>query len=687
MSRWIAPRRCAVIRGMVGLICLAMLLSACAAPLQIFGQSQPTPTSIYAPTEVPYQTATPVPTLPVPSTYKQSPNLDVLVRDSQLPSVAQRLPEHPKVVRPVERVGQYGGTWRMVIQATADTAQFIRTVAYEPLVRWSSDWSGIEPNLVESYSFNSNRTEFTFILRRGLHWSDGELFTTRDIRFWYEDILLNPQLTPSIPNWLVTRNEVVKFEFVDELTFKVHFLTPNGLFLEQLATPDALMITAFPAHYAQKFHQKYLTPEDLSSQLQRGGFASWTEMFSKTVGIHPLDEANFTDPDRPRLTAWISRNAYNPGAGTVIWSRNPYYWKVDPEGNQLPYINTVYFKIIHNTEDVINLTLDNQVDMQNLGALGIDVAAMLQGETSSSQPAAQYKTFKLLQSQNNVMAIHLNLTHPNRVKREMFQKKDFRIGLSYAINRQEILDLLFNGGGKPWQAAPPEGSPFYDPLMATQYTNFNRDEADRYLDKAGFQKDQLGHRLGPDGQPISFTVEVLENEPLQIAMLNMISRYLADVGINMQPKIDPLPVFMAIVQANKHDAAVWSGGGIYFSDVLLRPSDYVANSADAYWAVGWANWYTNRVSGGGEQPDEPALLGLGMYDRILAAQSPKEQIRLMKSTLQIARENFWNIGIALGPDRYGVIRENFHNVPAEMPAAWIYPDPAPTNPEQYFINP
>ena len=673
------PRfRLAVIRGIAGVICLSVLLCACVEPASLFMQAESTPTR--APVPTPYKTAIPAPTLPLPARFEESPDLAALVHTNQLPPVSKRLPEHPKVVRLVEREGRYGGLWRMVIQSYSDTAQFIRTVSYEPLVRWTSDWSGIEANLVERYSVNRNATEYTFTLRRGLRWSDGEPFTTKDIRFWYEDVLLNAQLTPVIPAWLKARGETAKFVFVDDVTFKVRFLAANSLFLQQLATPDALMITAFPVHYASKFHAKYAKIDELDSLVQEGGYSSWVDLFMRRVGVNALDGGNFSDPARPRLSAWVITSQYETGETGITWKRNPYYWKVDPNGKQLPYIGDVVFIVADNMDKVINQAVDSIPDMQDLSELGTEASA-----TFLDHPNGGYKTYRLQDSTNNIMVINLNLTHPDLEMRQIFQNQNFRIALSYAINRPEILNLLFNGKGTPWQASPRPDSLFYDPLMGRQYTEYSPQKANEYLDKAGLPTDEMGHRLGLDGLPISFSVDVLENKPLQIATLNLVSKHLSEVGINLQPKIEPLPVFLATVRSNKHDAAAWDGGGTNLADVLLKPVNYLPTSADSLWAIGWANWY-NQAAVGAIEPEDEMMQALGMYDQVNLTLSTSEQIRLMRRSLQMAQVSFWTIGIALGPDQYGIVRNSFHNVPAEMPASWIYPNPAPTNPEQYFVE-
>jgi peptide/nickel transport system substrate-binding protein len=165
----------------------------------------------------------------------------------------------------------------------------------------------------------------------------------------------------------------------------------------------------------------------------------------------------------------------------------------------------------------------------------------------------------------------------------------------------------------------------------------------------------------------------------------MIAKYWSEVGIDLQIKVEPYPLYLASVRTNQHDAVARSGGATLFYDVLLNPSDYLPSSEETYWAVTWAQWF-NRVPGYENQlPDPTARKSFEMYDRIRSVREPQEQIRLMKGALIVSRESFWTIGIAQGPQPYGIRRATFRNVPASMPSAWLFPDPAPTNPEQYFV--
>lgn len=663
-------------------LCLAVLATACGSP--VFSGFEARPTSTNAP--VPYTptpamiTATPAPTLPLPQSYQEAPSLKSQVERQQLPPVNERLPENPKVVRVVEETGLYGGEWNMTIQSAADEYQFVRTVAYEPLLRWTNDWSNVEPNLVESYSVNKNSTEFTFTLRKGIRWSDGEPFTTKDIRFWYEDILRNTSLTPITPYWLKTGGRMAEFNFIDDYTFTVKFASSNSLFLRRLATPDSLAMISFPAHYAKRFHSRYSTSDVLTGLIFGGKYKSWAEMYISKVGVTGLDNGSFVDPARPRLSAWVLKTPYSSESSEIIWERNPYYWKVDAEGNQLPYIDTVVFHSVSSIDDTIMYTLDGQIDMQSLGPVGEEVLTRLGGRDDF------YRFYRLEDASNNVMVFNFNLAHPDPAKRKLFQTRDFRIALSLAINRQEIIDQVLGGQGEPWQAAPRADSVFYSEEMAHQFTEYDIDRANDLLDKANFVRDTLGRRLDHEGMPISFVVYVPDSEPEQIAILNLIAREWSRLGINVTPKAVSLPIFLATVRSNLHDAAVWRGGSTFFDDVMLDPSNYVPVSENTLWAVNWSNWY-NKVEGYENIfPSESVRYSMMMYDRIRATTNISEQMRLMKAVLLMSTENFWNIGIALGPERYGVVQKDFHNVPTMMPSAWMFPDPGPANPEQFFIS-
>ncbi|HPC77566.1 MAG TPA: ABC transporter substrate-binding protein, partial [bacterium] len=129
--------------------------------------------------------------------FNEAPALAELVKQGKLPSVEKRLPEDPLVVVPYEEIGQYGGTLRGEAHLGMGDKTGWWRMAHEPLVYWDCAHRKIHPNLAKSWKVSDNGKTFTFYIRKGLKWSDGQPFTADDIMFYYEDILLNKELTPT----------------------------------------------------------------------------------------------------------------------------------------------------------------------------------------------------------------------------------------------------------------------------------------------------------------------------------------------------------------------------------------------------------------------------------------------------------------------------------------------------------
>src|SRR5262245_47601055 len=141
-----------------------------------------------------------------PSKFNEAPSLAELVKQGKLPAIEQRLPENPLVVQPIESAGQYGGTWRGAFTGVADFHAYGRNV-YESMLRWPRDpHQQILPGLAEKWEFSADNKQLTLTLRKGLKWSDGEPFTVDDILFWWNDIALDKNLTPSPPSEWVINN-------------------------------------------------------------------------------------------------------------------------------------------------------------------------------------------------------------------------------------------------------------------------------------------------------------------------------------------------------------------------------------------------------------------------------------------------------------------------------------------------
>ena len=243
----------------------------------------------------------------------------------------ENLPETPLVITPTDRPGQQGGTWNHALVGGGSLSMLVRYQGYEPMIRFNPEWTGIEPNVAESVEANDNSTAYTFHLRKGHRWSDGEPFTTEDIRFWYEDIFSNAEVALNTGQsfWQAGGAPGV-IEIIDETTFKVSFKAPNGFFLQQLAWANQDQLTRCPAHYLKQFHKTYNPDADALAKAR--GMESWIGLFQQENGLDQ-DNVFFTNSKRPTLNAWMFTKAPGEDTERAVAVRNPYYFKVDTAGH------------------------------------------------------------------------------------------------------------------------------------------------------------------------------------------------------------------------------------------------------------------------------------------------------------------------------------------------------------------
>jgi ABC-type transport system substrate-binding protein len=170
--------------------------------------------------------------------YNESPLFADMVAAGELPAVEERLPDDPLITPVADDIGQYGGVIRRGFLGPSDHNNYTRVV-YDALVRHAPDGSEVIPHIASGWSSNDDFTEWTVELRPGAKWSDGAPFTADDIMFWYNDILLNEELVPSVPVWMQNADgSTATVEKVDDYTVKWTYAEPNTAFLLALANQD-----------------------------------------------------------------------------------------------------------------------------------------------------------------------------------------------------------------------------------------------------------------------------------------------------------------------------------------------------------------------------------------------------------------------------------------------------------------
>jgi peptide/nickel transport system substrate-binding protein len=615
---------------------------------------------------------------------KEAPDLAALVRRGKLPPVAERLPATPMVVTPVERPGVYGGEWRSALTGNAEAAYVYTFTAYEHLVRWAPDYRGaagnaeVEPNVAERFEASEDGTTYTFWLRKGMRWSDGKLFTADDVVFAVEDALLDKDISPEGTPLLATPDgRPAKVEKVDAHTVRIVFPGPSGLFLQQLAGPNGFVLNKYPKHYLAQFHKKYNA--DADELAKDAGQKDWIAMFGSKATPWSFGD----NPDLPTLGAWKLTTPFGK-ATRVRLDRNPYYWKVDTNGSQLPYIDRVVFDIVSDTETMLLRAAGGEIDLE-VGPDTRFTSLSNKPILARSREKGDYRFLEAADSRMNAMILYLNLTHADPVKREIFSQRDFRVGLSHAIDRAELIKATMQRQGEPYQVAPLPESPFYDEEFATQYLDYDVAQANAHLDKAGYaRKDATGRRLGPDGRPIEIVLEYVPEFRAEWAdMLQLVRGYWEEVGIKLVLEPQDRTLYQERLDASKHDATVWHGdGGL---EIPLFPGSYFPMSAGSIFANAWGEWYTSHGQAG-ERPPAPVRRQMELYDKVGGTTDEQQQSAYLKEIIAIAKDQFYVIGTVRETQKYFLVRNNFHNVPEPMLESWLYPTPGPTQPCQYFIE-
>jgi peptide/nickel transport system substrate-binding protein len=621
------------------------------------------------------------------NTSHEAPQFTQLVSEGKLPPLAERIPKAPRVITPFEKAGVYGGDWRLA-QVGGHLTHMHRYQYYENLVCWTPGWGGIEPNVAESYEVSPDSREYTFHLREGMKWSDGDPFDVEDVAFWFEDVLSNRQLTPSPDVRYRQGQELMKFEAIDKYTFKFTFPGPNGLFLQQLAQVGNLNKQYVPKHYYSQYHIKY--NPDADAQAKAAGYADWVAWFTAKGGTAEVDDVVYQNGDRPVINAWMWE--IPPGVGSAsqaIAVRNPYYWKVDTDGNQLPYIDRLVYDLLQDVEVLILKVLNGEIDwMDQYFALPNNKAIIYE-----NQEKGGYHLFSTTPTEPNVAIIQFNLNHPDPVQRALFSNKDFRIGVSHAINRQEVIDIIYSGQGTPAQAAPRPGTEFYNERLAKQYIEYDVNAANAALDRAGLTgRDSAGFRLRPDGKRVAFTFELDVGRTEFVEMVQLLQQYLKAVGIDAQVRTMDRSLWEIRVRQNwEFDATIHRFGGGVGQAVLIDPRYYFPFNGNSVYAPSWQVYYNNPTGVGARmKPEEPPAQvkeSMELYNRIKQTGDTEEQVRLMQQILEIAADQFYTIGILWDADGYGIVKNNFKNAPPVMPFSWEYPHPGPENPSQFYFDP
>lgn len=620
-------------------------------------------------------------------TYSEAPQLHDLVAAGKLPPVEQRLPKEPGVVTPAEHVGVYGGSFDDET-AGGGSPDDTRGFGYEPLVRWSPDGQKVIPGVAKSWDISDDGKTYTFHLRDGMKWSDGQPFTSADILFWWDHVENNPKIMTSGPrNIFIVNGEKATVKAPDPETVTFSWSKPNGLFLLTLATPYGQRTVQFAEHYMKHFDIDE-DPDNVKKLMAATNETDYTKWWHDHVGTYG-DPAQYADPARPSIQPWIATDSFL-GKDRFTFVRNPYYFAVDTSCQQLPYIDQHTWTVGSDPQVNVLNAIQGKV---SLSSSYISIPAN-KSVFFDNQQAGNYHLVDAKSCDYNTTVLAFSVTDLDPVKAQVFANKDFRIGVSEAINRQEIIDTVYLGQGQPYQPAPRPESPFYNEKWATQYTQFDPKDAEAHLDKI-IPKNADGVRVGPDGKPFSFHVLIdTEFRPDTGDTFQLIAKTWKQVGLDARLDFVSDDTWNNRDTDPKNDAAVWVGENGCGQLPLLNLNSWVNDYSG--WSLGnwdgWAAWDKRRLDPNAKLPDgvtpvEPPKGVQRMYEirGLIPTATGDQQAALMKEFGDLAADNFLEIGLALPGGFYRAVRNDLHNA-SPLIEGWFYPGPAPSNFAQYYVQ-
>ena len=565
-------------------------------------------------------------------------------------------PAEPRVLTDIPEIGKRGGDLRMLVSRTRDT-RLLYVYGNARLVGYNLDLA-FEPDILADFSVEEGRI-FTLRLREGHRWSDGEPFTTEDLRFYWEDVATNEELSPVGPPIRLLVDEVPpEVEVIDELTIRYTWPSPNPFFLAEIAAASPTFIYR-PAHYLKQFHADYVDADELARLVRADNARDWEQLY------HRRDRMNqFDNIDLPTLQPW--RLVTPSPAERFIAVRNDHFHRVDENGEQLPYIDRFILDVVDSRLVPIK-TGAGDADLQSRGLAFRDYTFLRESEDRSGLVPHLWR-----QARGAHLALYPNLNAADPEWRELFRDVRFREALSIAIDREALSQFLYFGLATPANNTILEESPLYAPEIADACLGHDTARANALLDEMGLdRRDGRGVRLLPDGRPLELVVETAGEDSEQVDVLELVASDFAQVGFVIHTRPSEREVLRNRIFSGEALMTIWFGleNGVPTADT--SPEEFVpVNQYDQpQWPM-WGQYYQTKGEAG-QPPDDPvAQRLLELFDDWRVATEREEREAVWREILERYAPQCYTIGLVANVLQPVAVRKTLRNVPEEAIYNW-----------------
>ncbi|MBQ0823505.1 ABC transporter substrate-binding protein [Microvirga sp. HBU67558] len=584
--------------------------------------------------------------------FKDAPFFAEQVKDKKLPPLAERLPKTPIVV---DAAGQYGGDMVTLVPRPRDI-RYISTYTYTRLVGYDRTLH-LKPDLLEKYENEDDRV-FTFTLRAGHRWSDGSPFTAEDFRYYWEDVAQNADLSPAgPPEFMLVDGKPPRFEVLDERTVRFTWDKPNPRFLPQLAgSLDPGIYRA--STYLKQFHAKYADKAALDDKAKQQKLKSWAALHNRMD-----DMKEQTNPALPTLMPWRVMNA--APANRFIFERNPYYHRVDHQGQQLPYVDRLIMDVSAPGLFAAKANA-GELDLLFRGLSMSDIPVLKEGEKAKG-----YTTLLWPYARGTELALYPNLNTVDPVWRQLNRDIRFRRALSLGIDRRTLNNALLFGLGTEGNNTIVAESPLFSAELRTENAGYDPREASRLLDEIGLTKrNGAGIRLLPDGRELEIIVETDGESSLVVDGLTLIGEFWREIGVRLFVKPQDRTVLRNRSYAGLTVMVAAPGLDNAIPTAIMPPTELAPMRQDNYT---WPKWGQHVETKGknGEQVDIPeAQRLLDLYTTWMNTGNRTVQRDVWTEMLRNHAENQWSIGTISGALQPIVVRNGLQGLPAKALYSW-----------------
>jgi peptide/nickel transport system substrate-binding protein len=626
----------------------------------------------------------------IPTSFKEAPQLAELVKQGKLPPVAQRLPAEPMVLKPLDSVGRYGGIWHRAFIGPSDGENGNRIMASDKLLFWDFTGSKVVPCVAKGYDLSKDGKTTTIFLRKGMKWGDGAPFTADDFVFWFEDLYGNKNIVGAPIADMSAGGKPGRVVKIDETTVQFQFDNPYYLFPDMLAG-DTLIgggqsvqqsggktYAAYaPAHYLKQFLPKYSSEAEVTAKAKAAGFDSWVRLLFTRCDWE-------LNPELPTLGPWHTVRAINTPAW--VMDRNPYYYTVDTDGNQLPYMDSVAMTLVQDIE-VVNLRAmagdydeqERHIDLQKLTVI------------LENRERGKYEVHLDLAYNGADTALHINMGYKADPEvGKWLRTADFRRALALGIDRDQMNETFWLGLATPGSTAPAEVMPESPgPEWRKKWSVHDPATANKMLDALGLtKKDSDGYRLRTDnGERLVIQLLAIKAFMDWPKHAEMIAQHWRDIGIYGDVKESERGLAFQRVFSGDHHMLVWTNGGtelLYLYPSWALPTDV---SSGAY-GIEAAQWYASNGTQG-TKPDDPYMVKALELFRSAAAQQEEERNKIAQEIWKIMVDQQFHIGTCgQSPALMGVrlVSHRLANIPGRTCIAQHCRTPGSSHPESWYFK-